>query len=307
MKEAIEFVKHGVLSRKYDEPLSEIHFYSDKVQSFNGKVCMTYPIEDIGTFSVSSTKIISALKACGYNPHINLTEKNVILKRNKFRAMLPYEKSIPEQKFIKGEKVKLKEGFMDKVRQLMPFMSEDASRVWSQSILCRDGYMYVTNNIVAVRTKFKVGLNVTLPVELVSVLVKIDDTPVKLVVTDKRIGVKYANGSWVMSVPNLDEWPGIDQVFDYKFKKLPVIDSALKEAIETIKDFVVDDIIKITDNTLETEMSTIDGIEAGDCAVSSVNLAKVCKHFTHADFSLYPGTMPLRGDGIQGILAGIMV
>ena len=87
MKEAIEFIKYAVTVKQYDEQLTQIHACGRDIQSFNGKVLMSHPVDGLGIFSVASTKLLSAIKACEYKPEVRVTDKNVILTVHNFRAI----------------------------------------------------------------------------------------------------------------------------------------------------------------------------------------------------------------------------
>lgn len=304
MKEAIEFIKHAVLNRKFDEQLTQIHACGNYIQSYNGIVRMSHPLPDIGEFSVVSTQLLNAIKACNYEPKITLTGKNLIIKRGNFRAQLPYSTDYLPEDAPAGKFQKIKGNMMEEINMLYPFISDDASRGWSQSLMIKKGFMYATNNIIVARVQTKLK-NCILPVQLLSVMVRVKKEPTKLLVHSGAITVIYDDDTWICSAVSNEPWPAVDVVFDsLKFKKIRKIPSAFREGIETSAAFCDDDTVVVKDNNIVTNTSTVKEVDSPDCAFSCSNMKKILTTFTHADFSVYPEPMPIKGDGIEGAFVG---
>ena len=306
MKNAIEFVKHGVLNRQFEEPLTEIHAIGDTIQSYNGRVRMSHPLKGIGKFSVGSATFLKAIASCNWEPDIRKTDHNLIIKKGKFRVMLPFNEMYQSQSRGKTKKrIKLQDDFLFSVKQLFPFISEDASREWSQSILIREGFMYVTNNITVIRCPVDLP-DCVLPIGLVHVLVKCKLEPSYIQIGKKGVTIDFDNDAWAYGSNTPQDWPAVEHFFKkQKWNKLPEINKGFIDAVELIAPFCTNDELTFTEGKLVTDISEVREVGSPDCCLSSINTQRVLKIFTHADFSQYPKPIPMKGLGIQGIMAGI--
>jgi len=304
LKTAIDFVKHGVLSRQFEESLTELHFTSRGVQSYNGVVCIHYPFAfpDM-TFSVSSIKLIKAIEACNFAPMMRLSEKNIIIKGNNFRSILEQNPSPSPIKKAKGEIYKLPSNFIEKLALIYPLISDDASRQWSQTVLIKKGYLYVTNNVVAARVKINLP-NCILPIELISVLLKLKKHhPTSIILANKAERIHYKGGAWVQCSRSTVTWPKtINTFFAKKPKKIPTIPLGFKDAVNTIAPFMDDDdVLSIEKGVMSSGNTKIKGMKVPDCHVSCQNLKRVLEIFTKIDFK--DKILRLSGGGIEGVMA----
>ncbi len=299
MKEACEFVKHTIFSRKFDEQLSQTHLFNKTIQTCNGVVTSSHPFPKIKNISVDNVRLLKALQATDYKGQIKVTENNIIVTGDGFRTLLPYTKNILRMDPVKGKKVDLPEDFVEKIKKLYPLISEDASREWSQSILVNKGRAYITNNILVGRLDFECP-NCALPVELLSVVLRIKDTPKTITIGEKAIQIDYGKKRWIQCLLKRTEWPNVKAIFKIKGKpkKIP---QAFIDAVQTIAPFVDEDLIVVKDNNLISGDTVIKEVGVANCCISLAHTLKMVDMFTHADFS--NTVMLLKGEGIQGAFA----
>lgn len=307
MKDAIEFIKHGVLNRQFNEAYTQIHACGDYIQSHNGFITMSHTLMGIGTFAVSSTKLISAIKACGYKPDLSLGDKYITLSRNKFRARLPFSSELNKVKPDKDNIKRIKTPVMDTIKSMYPYISEDASRIWSQSILSKKGYLYVTNNVMIVRAECKLPAGVY-PIQLIAAMMKVNKEPTHIAVCDRSITVYYDDTTWIRSSTIAETWPDIIGMFkDIKFKEVPRILDDFRECVEMIEPFVEDDIIQIRDGKMVTPTGEIDDVDLPNMAFSLTIIKKVLAGFERCDLTRYPEPMLVIGENLEGAFMGMMI
>ncbi len=303
LNKAITFIKHGVLARQFDESLTHIHFTHNNIQSYNGVVAMSYPIDQPHVFSVDSTRLIKAIQACNFAPDLKISEKNVIARGNNFRSILP---RLPESLAIKkekGEKYILPPDLIEKLSKLFPLISDDASRAWSQTILIKKGYAYVTNNIIIARVKLDMP-NCILPIELIGVMLKAKESPEYILLGNRNMVVMYPDKKWIQCTRASHKWPDkIDHFFTKS--KPPKVPEGFKDAVETIYPFVDDDdILTVEGGKMSTGTTVIKDIKVPDCSISCSNIRKVLLSFDRVDFT--SKVMSLKGKGITGVMSQVV-
>lgn len=309
MKEAFEFVKHGVVNRQFEETLTQIHACGDYIQTYNGVVTISHPLLGIGSFSSTSTKIISAMEACGWNPDIKINERFITLKNKNVQAKLSYDPTARKDSPTVGKEKSIN-NIIKPLSILFPFISDDASRPWSRSVLIRKKLGYVTNNIMVARTKLKLP-DMIIPAPAISVLLRIGEEPSRIVQDDKTITFFYDKEyKWVKTKVIAEQWPDIHTIFKQIIKKeVGEIGEEIKKAVAMLSPFIVDDVVLVKDGRIGNDEFSVDlGYKIQNMAFSYTVIKKVLSGFTHMDLSQYPNIIPIANfeNDLVGGFMGMM-
>ena len=312
MKEACEFVSIGITNKKFDDELTEIRCFEKHIQSNNGYVYMSHPLDKttLGNFSVSSNKLLAALKNCEWDPKIKITDSNIILNKDNKRFQLPINNELKYFDLPGGKYKKVKPGLINVIKSLFPLISEDASRPWSQTMCVNDGYVYVTNNVIIGRQPYKMK-NCLLPIQVLSAMIKVNKDPVKVQIRDQYIVFVYENDSWILGKLPAEGWPKeAFLVYDiYDEDNMKEFSDTFKSGINSMSGFVTDDVVVFEGGILKTVNDSVvvrDIKQEGKAAFSYTMIKKVIENFHSVDFSCYPSPMSIKSDSTEGLFVGMI-
>lgn len=285
-----------------------------RIQGGNGVVCIDAPFEHpIKECTVNASRFIKAIEACGEMPDFDITPTGRLsIKKGKFKAYLA-TLPITDYPIIsqEGTLVKVKPTFVDAIASIKQFVSEDASRVWSMSVLISGGYLYATNNVIVVRVPYELDYeyDVSLPIDAVNRIIDIQELPSACYVSELSFTLEYRD-MWMRSQLTNAPWPGVSQLFD-GFSVDVVVPPDLKSAVEKVKSFCVNEkfpVIKLGEEVATDsadEGASMSGFELPKASFHADQLTKVLSVATHIDFSTYPKPCFFKGKGIEGMIIGI--
>lgn len=310
LKQAIELVALSASKRAIDGEATQLHFLNDCVQAHNADNLLCVPLLHFDkAFSVESTRLLHAMKACKYDFDLKYTPKSLIISKGKFRSVLPYTTTYEmyEQPEEDDENAyyTIESDFLEKLDALVNYVSTDASIEWSTGILVRDGYMYATNNIVALRVPTRIQ-NCVIPLGLVRMLLKLKECPQGVMVKKNVLCFTYASDAWLIGRLIQLEWPSIEHHFNkVKFNKLKKINKKFKKAVATLNTMSYKNRLCMTSSILSVDETTIEGMPYADFACDCSELAQVLIHFTHGDLNSYPAPFTFTDGNIDAIMAGV--
>lgn len=308
---ACEVCEHGSAVAGF----TQVVFEGGRLSAFNGLVQYQAPsgLTKEEHFAVSERRLALALRACGEDMKLSATKEFLRLKNGPLsirvrrieegvadleRIMLP--KSAASQKA--GE-------IHAALCRVRPFVSSDASRLWSVSVLIKDGYAWATNNLALVRTPipgFKGEMRI--PAPMVDFICGMPSLGYWHIDDQRRIIFSYEK-SLMRSPQSANEWPDVAKMFAKMPKKLPAIPSDMALAASTVGKFA-DRFATISKTQIESKQATIETdyeveFAKGKGAYSTKLLTLILEHATHADFSFYPEPIFFRGDKLEGTAVGM--
>jgi len=302
LKDFIDFIKPVLTKSVFYENLLDVHFSGTTAQVSNGSVVAEYPCISKDKFALPGEQFIKAVSACDFRPVFKEHENKVVLNNDRFTATIyktDYQWLSPDPK--KNKKVKIADDILQKLKILYPFISDDASRTWSQSILAKNGYLYVTNNIVAVRIKCEISRTMVFSADLVKALIQYKQPIKRLDISTRHNVVHYKNGARLVASAVAEKWPEIEKMFPKKFKTKPVPEELLK-GVDLLKPFALDDTLVIQDKTLKTDYGSFENVDLPDCGFSCANMQMALKFFDRINLKTTP--ILLKGkNGLQGLMA----
>lgn len=320
MLETIKLVAGTVAEKDLVMAFTHIHITDGRIQGMDGK-CVAIDaacpqLKGINA-TVPADRFLRAVTACDGEPTITLTEKRLNIKRAGFRATLPlmehkdYPVTSPPPE--DGERHPVKAGFVGALRRMKPFISQDASRPWSNGVLLKGGSMYATNNVILVSLPFPAPIDVSLPSAAVEELIRVNQDPQEVLQTEHGTFFIYDN-FWMRVLHSVLPWPDVAGMLDkFDFDALQVIPGQLLDAVRKIAHFHPDPkfpVVIFNKEGIHTmdgqHKASVEGMELPDGKYRAEIIQLVLNEAIKADFSEYPAPCPFSGmDKLRGMVVGV--
>lgn len=215
MISAFRFVKGAVSKKTLLPVLTSAHVYNGRVQAGNGKVCIDAPCELTQEFTVSMEEFLKAADCCNNEPDITVTDSSIELRSGKVKIKLPRLQDIeyPRQELGRGPVKEVNFDLLGVIKELEPYIGEDASREWCCGILFRDSTAWATNNATLVKFPLsECEWNFILPVYLAEEILRIGLSPKSYLVDESKLTLLYEDGSWIAGSLLYGEWPPVEKI-----------------------------------------------------------------------------------------------
>lgn len=310
----------GAVSSKDALPiLTHFCIYDGRIQGSNGVVCVDSACEYFkgALFTAPALPFIKAVQACKGAPTMSVDSKGrLVIKEGKFKATLSLlSAELYPQLSLDGSPARLEicGGILPVLRKLAPFVSSDASRLWTQAILVHDGYAYATNNAVLLRSPISVKGAVAIPAPAIEEVLRIGVEPSYLLVEETWVAFVYED-YWVRSQLFTQEWPArMWQLFEeYKIDDSCPVPEGMLEAVTTLAPFFPNKkvpVVLLNDDGVSTQdgvtTATVECASFPRSAFRLEPLRDVLEIAAYIDFSSFPNPVPFKGPGIEGLIAGM--
>lgn len=315
MLSSLKFVQGAVAKKDFVPALNHFRIEGGRVKGQNGMIALSGPIDLDLSITPKAVEFTKAIQACNDTISLHLTPAGRLsIKSGRFKAFVdclsePFPAVEPE-----GAEIKLDGTFLEVVKQLAPFIAEDASRPWARGILFRGASAFATNNVVLVERwlgyNFPVAINV--PKQAVSELLRINEEPERLQVTESSVTFHFSNARWLRTQTYGLEWPDVSRVLNQPGTPMP-FPKTLFSAIETLVPFVGEQskIFFMPDGSITTSESEGQGASVAldpFGALGTYNIHQVMLLqgvATKIDLTRYPAPCIFYGDRIRGALVGM--
>jgi hypothetical protein len=313
MLSALKFVQGAVAKKDFVAALTHFHIANGKVVGYNGSLALCGPIDLDLEVTPKAVPFVRAIQACKETISMHVTENGRLsVKSGKFKAFIdciaePYPGIAPE-----GAEIKLDGSFLKAIKILSPFIAEDASRPWARGILFRGPSAYATNNVVIVEhwLGFNFPVEVNVPKSAVTELLRIDEEPERLQVTDTSITFHFSGGRWLRTQTYDLNWPDIAKVLNRDSNPVD-IPPGFFTALEDLTYFVGESgaILFKEDGAMTT--SSTEGVGAtvavepfGAVGIYNIDQLKLLVGVAErADFTQSPAMF--FGDHVRGAIVGM--
>lgn len=295
--------------------LSQIIFEAARLSAFNGLIQYQAPsaLDPEEHFAVSEKRLAQALRSCGEDLKLTTTKEFLRLKNGPLTVRVrKIEGALVDLERIKMSKSAAKQPaaeLHEALRRLQPFVSSDASRLWSVSVMVKDGYAWATNNLALVRTPVpSIKGTMRIPSQMVDFLCALPTLGFYEVDDKERLVFSYQK-SLIRCPQSSSEWPDLSKFFAKMPKKLPEVPKELALAASTVGKFA-DRFTSISAKQVEAKQESIETeyeveFAKGKGTYSAKLLSLILTYATHADFSFYPDPVFFRGEKLEGTAVGM--
>lgn len=320
MLDALRFVASAVAKKDFVPELTHFKINAGRVTGFNGQIGLSSPIDVDLDIRPQAVPLIAAIRACEGAISLNMTPAGRLAVRSeKFKAFILCLQD-EASTFVEpeGETVELGPNFMAGIKAVAPVMGVDASRQWAMGIKLSKQSMVATNNVMLVEYWHgdSIPVDVVIPAAAVNELLRIDEAPQRVQVTDNSISFWFEGERWLRSQLLLGgSWPmdRLSEIMDGDEGKQLAIPAELGEQVEKLKPFL---------NELQTLYLTCEGVatshEEGVGSSVAVELPGIEDMQAYSyrqmlllsevaqtiDWTNYPRPCMFRADKMRGAIIG---
>lgn len=320
MLDPLRFVATAVARKDYVQDLTHFRIVGGRVTGFNGVMALSSPIDVDLDIYPNAVKMLAAIRACPGVISLSMTPAGKLAVRSeKFRS---YVDCLMEQSatFVdpEGDEVDFGENFLPGLRALAPVMGIDASRPWAMGIRLQSQTMLATNNVMLAEYWHGVDIpmDVVIPDICVNEILRINETPEKVQVTDHSISFHFSGGRWLRS--SLIEgsgWPSakMSEILSSSTGPQTEFGDGFFDAVATLKPFLGESgTVYLTADSLSTSQNEGEGTSVEVAATGQAEmqayhhrqltlLGQVAKTI---DWTAYPRPCMFRGERLRGALVG---
>lgn len=311
----LKFVQGSVAKKDFLPALTHFVIEDGYVRGFNGTLALCSPIPfDIACKPKAAT-LIKAIGNCEESILLSMTPTGRLsVKSGKFKAFIDCVEGDTVHAMPEGDTVVIDGAvLLQAFKVLAPFIGDDASRPWSNGILLKGASAYATNNITLV--EYWTGVNVAEPLNIpraaVRELLRIDEAPVSVQLSDKSITFHFDGGRWLRTQLFDTEWPDLARVLNRESAPQP-LNAELFDALKTVQPFV-DKLGRIHFTPGRVQTSLEEGEGAGydlpgfeHTGIYQIEMLKLLEGTAQAiDWSTYPNPCMFFGERLRGAIIGM--
>jgi DNA polymerase III sliding clamp (beta) subunit (PCNA family) len=317
MLKDVKFVQGGVARKDFVQSLQHFRIENKTIKGFNGMIGLCSPIDLDLDITPKADTFAKAIQTCQDTIAMHVTAGGKLsVKSGKFKALVEciakeeYPEISPE-----GQFVQITSPMLPALKALHPFISDDASRPWSRGILFKGKSAYATNNIVLVErwlgTDFPVQVNI--PRDAINELLRINEEPTQVQVTENRITFHFEGERWLCSQTFSTEWPDLAKVLNRESNPQPCPEG-LFDALQDLSPFTdkLERVYFKPEGAISTHISEDEGATVELESLSGLSGCYNQKHLLllegvadKIDFSTYPQPCIFFGDKIRGAIIGM--
>ncbi len=310
----LKFVQGSVAKKDFLPALSHFRIENGTVRGYNGKLALCSPIPLDLACTPKAAPLVRAIGNCDETVTLTLTAAGRLAVRSGgFKAFIDcVEGETPHVEPEGDEFVINGEALLAGLTAIAPFVSDDASRPWSNGVLLRGQSAFATNNVILVEYWLGVDFpEYNIPREAIKEMLRIGEAPVTAQADKNSLTFHYTGGRWIRSQLLETGWPDLARVLNVASAPTP-IDPQIFVGLATIKPFV-DKIGRVLFN--EGRMTTHESADEGasfDCAtplpegVYALEMIALLEGVaTKADWSLYPKPAMFFGERLRGAIIGM--
>ena len=321
MLDALKFVGQMAADKELIKQSTHICVHGGRLQAGDTKMAIEDACPELAghSFTVPADKFIQAVAACDGVPKIEMQDegKRIKISYKRFRVTLPTLRAedYPKVELRRKTTIGCPQHFIDALKRVFPFTSQDASRPWSLGIWLENGYACATNNVILVRTPIDwTGPPINLPRFAVQEILSISRPITNIHVDETALEIEYGD-AWFKTQTYQDKWPqSAVQLFDKAIPEMHPVPDTLLSSIEKLIPFCPDvkfPAIYFNDKCI----TTADGAQSAEIgfelnlngAYRAEVLQLVLGAATHWTPQNYPSPIFFKGDLIEGLFVGLKI
>ena len=315
---AFRFIKGAIAKKDIIEGLTHVTIENGSVRAFNGVMALSSPIPLDLKCKPKAIPFIKALESCDETIHLSLTKAGKLkVQSGKFKVLIEcIEDDIPhvtpegEYFEIDGEKV------YNAIKLLYPFVSDDASKPWSNGIKLEGSIAMATNNVIAIQywTDSHFPYIVNIPRSFADEVLRIKELPIAAQFNGSSITFHYPNNKWIRSNLLSDNWPKFDSLLDIECFLEP-IPATLFEGLNVVKPFIdKTNRVFFEDGFLKTHLHDedegatyeVEGLTKDFHVFNLIMLQKLEGVAEKIDFNSTTRTAIFHGKGLRGVITRML-
>lgn len=269
-----------------------------------------------GTFMAPAQEFYRAMTILGEdNIKVKIKDDHKIVI-SKSRRRVTIETLDPEgfaYQLPKGDPLRVPKGFVEALKAVAPFMSDDRTKAWANAVRIKNNTVYATNNITVVCSEFAgwgSDVDITVPDWVINYILSRDVELEFMSYTDSSVSFNWKDNSWLSSARLSQEMSDvvltlIDKIEDAEFALTEEWKEAFNMVTQMSDDvlFVTPSMIKAGKGHAKIEAEVLSVVEE-DTAWHPKFLELVVKQATHFDPGGWPGACSWKGANSRGLIIG---
>lgn len=317
MYKELKFVQGAVARKDFVPELTHFQIRNGFVRGYNGTIALCAPIQLDFDCLPKAEPLIKAIQNCQDTIQLSMTSAGRLsIRSGTFKAFIECFDShetpdiAPEGDHIEVDGA----AFLHGLRTVAPFVSDDASRPWSNGALFRGQSVFATNNVVLVECWLGVNFprEVNVPRQAIKELLRINEPPVRVQCTDTSMTFHYAEGRWIRTQLLELAWPDVGKVLNKECQPVPFPEQFF-EGLKTLKPFVdsmgrvLFSLDGLHTHADDEEGASFDIQNFGCQGVYRIeNLLLLDGVAKTIDFSKYPEPALFFGGNVRGAIIGML-
>lgn len=316
MLKSLKFVQGSVAKKDFVPSLSHFRIENGTVRGYNGMLALCSPIPFDITCTPKAEPLVKAISNCAETVQLTMTAAGRLsIRSGKFKAFVDCVEGETPHVQPEGEHVVIEgAALLQAFKTVAPFIGDDASRPWSNGVLLLGQSAFATNNITLV--EYWTGITVPRPLNIpraaVREMLRINEAPESVQLTDVSITFHYSGGRWLRTQLFETQWPDLSKVLNKESNPQPV-DARLFEALTNLKPFTdkMGRILfrgagKIATHDDETEGAGYELEGFDHTGVYQIDMLGLLEgNVKTIDWSLYPAPCMFFGDKLRGAIVGM--
>jgi hypothetical protein len=302
--QALKFVSGAVAKSDYLPTLQHVAIGGGFVVSFNGTVALCAPVVLDLAACPRADVFAKAIAACTEPAQLHMTEQGLAVQSGALRVIVPCSQDTFPRVFPEGFEVPLGGEFLPALAALEPLVSTDTSKQWSNGVLLRGSAAYATNNTIlcAYWLGNLLPVDVNLPLPAVRELLRIDEEPTRVQVSERSATFHFADGRWMRTALYPTAWPqSLTSMLSHTDAE-PLPDGFFA-ALKQLAPF--GEGVRVYEDVIETEHAQCTLPTCFDSAqFSMAQLRKLEGIATAINFSDYPRPCRFTGERTRGVILG---
>lgn len=313
--ESLKFVQGSVAKKDFLPAMTHFVIENKTVRGYNGMIALCSPINFDVDCKPHAGELVDAITQCDTTIALSMTEAGRL--RVVTEKYTGYAKCVTEETphvLPEGEMVQFPgEQMLQAIKAVEPFISDDASRPWSNGVLLRGQSAVATNNVCIV--EFWVGVpfprTVNLPHAAVKELIRIGLVPTHAQFSERSVTFHYADNRWLRTQLFATEWPDVSKILDVECNPTPVnpelfigLAKIRKRADKMHRVFIKDSILSTEEKEGDGPRYKVDGLQCE--GIFSIHMLELLSDIAETiDFTTYPRPCLFFGKGLRGAIIGM--
>lgn len=239
----LKFVQGAVAKKDFVPALKHFLIENQTVRAFNGTLALCSPIPFDIACKPDATSLIKAIACCEDTIQLNLTKAGSLnIKSGKFKVLIKCIQEDTPHVEPEGLVVQFDgQVLYDGLKAVEPFIGNDASRIWTNGVLIKDGSLFATNNVLLVQYWIGVAFPhvVNIPHAAIKEMLRIGEPPICAQLAENSITFHYSENRWIRSQLYVTDWPDLGRILNRESIQVPINEELFKGLV-AIKSFVED-------------------------------------------------------------------
>ena len=318
MLDALKFVKGSVgKENKLTPALNHFRIERGRIVGLNDTFALSSPIATDIEATPKGVDFAKAVERCkNQTVSLFMEDERLVIKSGRLTVRVdcttePFPMLQPE-----GHTFPMAPNFVESCKRLLPFLTKDNTRAWARGALLNNMSMTATDNVSLIQAylgpEYVPPLAAVIPEPTLKELIRIGEAPTHASVSVRSITFYYPGDRWLCSLVLPNDWPDINRFFADQQELQPITED-FWNAIDSIYSFTDDrETILFDDDCMRTHVdkkagATIEGdFPAKRGAICGKSLLRLKPIASHLAFDAYPRPMLFVGEGIRGVITGMI-